>query len=501
MKLNSDILLESLSQQFTVECKGVSHKAMSLNPPLFFKQGMEYGNNEVYIAKVEELSPPPRGVSCLIVCLGNAPAKWDYETLCMFSITGNSNIEDVFNVVQATYARYGQWSTTLREILDTTASLAEMIREAACIFKNPITLLNNRLEIEVAVDSKGEIDIARLGPIPENRIPSFISRHKKNTSKTEPFLYEMKDEAGGHFAYCINIFKQGAYLGQLSMKDVDHSFSKADLALFDYFYGFISKAVEKQLNNSGRQFASLKSIFCDLINGLPVGVVQSQVALHSAAKDTAWLCIAIKPIDTTNLPLDYLCALLEQYFPQSSALPKSPYVALYLPVQKNGNDEETYSQKLEGIAENISFRAGVSFTFENVLDAHHYFCQAVNALEMTILGESTEVLHYFRDYALPYALKNSVGELSSEFMIPPGLLFLKKSEDRPGGTDYWKTLKVYLDNEMNITLTARDLFIHRTTLRVRLEKIRKAVDLSTPLSRMYIRYCLYLYEVFNLLEE
>jgi DNA-binding PucR family transcriptional regulator len=205
-------------------------------------------------------------------------------------------------------------------------------------------------------------------------------------------------------------------------------------------------------------------------------------------------------MDTTNLPLDYLCVLLERQFPHGFALSESPYIALYLPVQK-GRDGESVFDKLEEMAEHISLRAGISFVFKDILDARHYFHQAVHALEMAILRGQGGSLCHFREHALPYALKNSVGELSAKFMVPPDLLLLKNNDDKPGGTDYWQTLKVYLDNEMNATQTADDLFIHRTTLRMRLNRIKNVVDLSTPLSRMYVRYCLYLYETLGTLDE
>jgi DNA-binding PucR family transcriptional regulator len=205
-------------------------------------------------------------------------------------------------------------------------------------------------------------------------------------------------------------------------------------------------------------------------------------------------------MDTTNLPLDYLCVLLERQFPHGFALSESPYIALYLPVRK-GEDSESVFSKLEEMAEHISLRAGISFAFKDILDARHYFHQAVHALEMAVLQGGGGALWHFRDYALPYALKNSVGELSAKYMVPPDLLLLKNNDDKPGGADYWETLKVYLDNEMNATQTADDLFIHRTTLRMRLNKIKKVVDLSTPLSRMYVRYCLYLYETLGPLDE
>jgi DNA-binding PucR family transcriptional regulator len=98
---------------------------------------------------------------------------------------------------------------------------------------------------------------------------------------------------------------------------------------------------------------------------------------------------------------------------------------------------------------------------------------------------------------LKYALKNSVGEMLPEHLIPAELLKLREKGEYPGSVDYWQTLKIYLDNEMNASKTAQDLFIHRATLHVRLNRILDSLDLSTAENRMFIRYCLYLYELFE----
>jgi Regulator of polyketide synthase expression len=53
-------------------------------------------------------------------------------------------------------------------------------------------------------------------------------------------------------------------------------------------------------------------------------------------------------------------------------------------------------------------------------------------------------------------------------MMPCGLTrLLQESKE---GADYWRTLEVYLDHEMNASQTARELFIHRTTLQNRLNR-------------------------------
>ena len=129
------------------------------------------------------------------------------------------------------------------------------------------------------------------------------------------------------------------------------------------------------------------------------------------------------------------------------------------------------------------------------MKSHDYFRQAMIALETADSMEIQEKFCYFEDYALSYALKNSIGELRPELMMPCGLArLLQESRE---GADYWKTLEVYLDHEMNASRTARELFIHRTTLQNRLSRISRFVDLDSPESRMYLRYCIYLYRLFQ----
>jgi len=59
-------------------------------------------------------------------------------------------------------------------------------------------------------------------------------------------------------------------------------------------------------------------------------------------------------------------------------------------------------------------------------------------------------------------------------------------------TDYMQTLDVFLKNEMSISQTAADLFIHRNSLIKRLEKLKQLlnIDLESPDVRLYYRICL-----------
>jgi DNA-binding PucR family transcriptional regulator len=59
----------------------------------------------------------------------------------------------------------------------------------------------------------------------------------------------------------------------------------------------------------------------------------------------------------------------------------------------------------------------------------------------------------------------------------PGLLKLQEY-DREHNTELYRTLFVYLKNNLRVVHAARELFIHRSTFLYRLERIQKITGLS-----------------------
>lgn len=499
MKLNADILYESLSRQVAVKRLGANVKSLSLSSPIFFYGDTKYQSDRVYVGRAGELPAPPRDIACLIICVGGGlPAGWNPGRACVFAVVDETDILRIFNILQVTFERYQQWNLNLREILDSTASIEEMIRVTAPIFGNPISLCNNRLEIEAVADPGNNAEVSPVGPVPEKYIQQFLGHHSKNISIHHPFVYEMDDIS----TYCINIYKQDTYLGLIAMGDMNHPFRPGDFELFGCFFDYISAAAEKHLNTVGRQFITLKSVFRDLLGAMPVSASLIHKALRKGDEGDGWICAAIKLTgNAEQLPGEYLCTMVESHLKNAIALFADGYIAAFLSVKNSKRDTNASCEALELVLQDLSMQAGVSFPFTDVTKARYFFRQAVNALDTATSFARETTLCLFRDYALLYALQNSVGEFPVEYMMPEGLLALRGKDDLPGSADYWNTLKVYLDNEMNATKTAKDLFIHRTTLQARLNKLRDVVDLDMPQSRMYIRYCIYLYEAFVSVEE
>ena len=99
----------------------------------------------------------------------------------------------------------------------------------------------------------------------------------------------------------------------------------------------------------------------------------------------------------------------------------------------------------------------------------------------TLLDPDASPLYKFQDYALAEMVVNSIGQFPIEMFYTSGLRKLV-AHDAESPTSYIKTLKCFLDHNMNVTHTAKALYLHRSTLIERMERIRELLgdDLSDP---------------------
>ena len=79
--------------------------------------------------------------------------------------------------------------------------------------------------------------------------------------------------------------------------------------------------------------------------------------------------------------------------------------------------------------------------------------------------------------AYRYLLSQGGEHLSPELLCSNKLLILKQYDEK-NKTELYRTLRVYLELERNVLQTAKTLFIHRSTLFYRLERIQKLADVD-----------------------
>lgn len=147
---------------------------------------------------------------------------------------------------------------------------------------------------------------------------------------------------------------------------------------------------------------------------------------------------------------------------------------------------------------------GVSTQFLKLKDLPDYRTQASEAIDIGMAKRFRETkqrpagneCYYFEDYVLDFIIDKCCTRIIPETLCPPGLAALIEY-DRVNGTEFCITLREFLDNNMQVSETARRMFMHRNSLIKQLTKIRKIIqaDLDDPDVRLTLSFA------FRMLED
>jgi sugar diacid utilization regulator len=153
----------------------------------------------------------------------------------------------------------------------------------------------------------------------------------------------------------------------------------------------------------------------------------------------------------------------------------------------------TCLSKLAPLIRESLLKAGVSNEFYDLASLPQFYKQAEIALKYGNENDSTKWCHKFQDIAMVYSAHQACQELEPCFICAPDLLRLKEY-DKKNESDFYNTLKVYLQNNCNTALTSQNLYIHRSTLFYRLEKIKKLIELKLDNHDdvLYLRFSFYM---------
>jgi hypothetical protein len=520
MMINAEIIAQNLAKSMDVRLMGLPSKALKLKRVKLYESGRELKAGSVYVADIsipDEL--PIIAEDSLLVCVGglfvsgafgsankaeNSNARAGKGALLL--VDGSSGYLAVFNAIQDIFERYIEWDESLREILNGSGGIKEMVDVSVPIFENPIGVIDQELRVVVATDilpsvgegQKPRYSLRTKAGLPVTEPAGVIRRiHAQNYTRRKPFLFVDKKLR----CYCINLYVNNCYSGMLGLGNEYRPQTDADLVLFEYFSGLVLAAYRKLTTITGCKIVDLRNVFRSLMNGEVVSEIKVNRALTSSGQPDQFICISIRPTaDSSNIPAEYFCAQLENLLPGSIVIPHESAIAGILSLNNCPRGVDGALSLLDEFLEELDFRAGVSNSFADLQNVKSYFTQARCAIEIgSEVGWKEEERgkgvggggrHFlFRDYALPYIITQAQKELAPRFLVPPGLLRLKAHDSR-ASSEYWRTLRVYLDSSMNVTLTAKKLYLHRRSLYQRLRRIEKLLelDLKDPYDRLYLLF-------------
>ena len=178
-----------------------------------------------------------------------------------------------------------------------------------------------------------------------------------------------------------------------------------------------------------------------------------------------------------NYMLRSVCSKILERIPGSSLYYTRTRIYILINLQIAKIHTSDIRMKMSELIRESLLKAAVSDEFEKMRDFPLYMRQAAACLDHMEQTQMTDWFGEFRQIAVPYWLRNGTKELPPSLLVSRGIRLLKEYDDL-NHSDLTETLKVYITQERNTTVTSQMLRIHRSTLPHRLEKIREITGLN-----------------------
>lgn len=500
MRLNIDILRDHLPPQFQTKRYGPQNRVCTYARPMIYEGLEPLKQGDLYLSTTDLLEGQRPVPGSAVVAIGSRlNREWAQSGVEVLLITSGCTLIQLFNEVQRIYNEFDAWDEAIRAALDEDDQfdLKAVMALGSSQLKHSISISDRslcnfmRATYECLPDGTDHVTVTDEPGFMDLEHGSMIREAcQLERVITVPYVSAVVSENNRY--YCYNVYLMGTFSGCFSIDDGGHPFRESDFPLMDHFLKCLEKGYAKYIykyshTNGGSRMAALQKLLTHRL------LTPTELAYFTLSPGENWRCFWLKASNQTKAyPKEYMYAMINAIMPQVGYATVVHDELMGLLRLREDNAEETM-EVFSNMVQRLGYFGGVSNPFWNLNQVSDYLRQADYAAERG-QGRKKPVAS-FSGYTLGYILSACVGDMPLETLLSEGLLALRDN-DRERGSEYLKTLDVYLKNEMNITRTAECLFIHRSSLIKRLDKIQRLLgnDLSKPNMRLYYRICLALME-------
>ena len=463
-------------------------------------------NQYVYIARTDDL-PPALNAHQIgsLICIGEPPESYFKEQFSLIIFPESTNLIPLFEKVQLLFEKNMQWSMSLQQALASNSNLDELFILASDYFQNPVFAHDPQFFILSSPCyangmTRWELDQQTgLMRTPISLINDFkIDSEYRETLSTHGTQMFSANQRGYRILY-HNLWDDfGNYEGRVCIDELQTPLTPGQNHALAYFSQIVQIALHKQALNPETYVR-------------PYITFLTRVIEHTADNDeiAQWL-----PLSSWNAQDNYVCARLilqdrdiqtriivqschhiESSIPGCYAFLYRDDIVVLINLTAAGLSFSDCVSRLAIITREGLFKTGFSTPYNQFKDTPYYYLQAGIALEYGIKSDSMFWNYQFEQYAMPYICDQITKELPARQICCQKILKLKEY-DRQNNTDLYETLRCYLNHERNAVQTANAMFIHRSTLFYRLNRIKSLLDINmdVPENRLYLQLSYYLLE-------
>ena len=407
-------------------------------------------------------------------------------------------------MVLSVFVRYAAWAQSLQHILSSGGGLYELCVAAIDFFQNPLYIHDENFNIlampmwvvgmtEMLVD-----EVTGNATIPLEKIQSFQVNPDYIKTLSTHGAQLWNPSYNSHRVVYVNIWANDKYCGRFLINEMNSPLKPSQFTTAEYFTKIISIAFQQNLFKSNSAL-TFEKILYRLLSGEKIDEPYLLERLHMVGweRNHQYICFQLRLQEDSHqlLSAKKLSSTVGIFLKKSFSFPVGNIVYTICNLTLSGYTLPACENIMVHPSKTASMVSGASSSFCDFMQMEEYCRQAGTAIDIGQHRDPDKQHYPFDRYVLDYIIQHCLSDYSPEAICSNAILQLEKS-DREKNTNYLQTLQCYIDNNCQQTATAQAMFIHRSTLTYRLEKIQEltGVDLSDADTRLYLQISLKLLE-------
>lgn len=506
LRLNMQMLADGCTDLFLdTAFYNREHDKMRLVDVMLY-YGQDHLQEEyVYLADAETLRANPidnQDISLLTI--GN-PGDW-YQNMAnpMLVFSEDVSLPQLHNTVRGIFRRYFDFELQLHRALD-SGSLSELANLALDFFQNPLFIHDEHFVLlcrpqyvsgmtDVDVDEATGVAMFKMDLVSHFKTdPDYI--RTLSARRASLWIKNARPYFTAYRVLFMNLFDHmGRYRGRICINEINSSLLPSQFQMLEYFSLFVIRLLTRAKVATRREQTSFEAFLRSYLQGNPPSRESALrlITLHKWQENDALVCAKIQLTDRDLVmnTLDNAVRTLSIFFPRSSVFPEDSYIWMVENLTSEGFTEDQFHQRLQEFSRSGMFPVGVSDIFHNFFRLRSGFTQASIALQYQhCRPRKTDVSDFLQ--LVNYFFMTCAAKQADPVAICHEWLFELRAMDAERGTEYYKTLRAYLENERKLTETAQSLHVHRSTLQYRIDKLNELMQLSLDDAelRLYLLNC------------
>lgn len=444
-----------------------------------FKSNFLYVGTTSFIVKNKIKFEP-----CHVIFIDDLKENFPMECVegCSYVILeGSCDLFQVFNQISEIFTE----NNLLNNIKNST-SLNSIAETASQLLDNPVVIIDSSYRVLAnsetsKISDKYWVENIKKGYCSYDFIAYVRNMESIKTSLNNAFPFQVICAKSPVERWVSKIFVGGKLVGYIVVLLCESPMEASNKNILPSISNAISKYLEKTSNNLSLENTDYKNFFMDLLdnNISDEKALNEKFKSYNIALKSKFLIIAlnIDNYDSTNNIPNYLSYELNKLFHKKIHIYYENYVVILYDYDNDPFISLEHLQQLESFALENHIFLGISNSFNNLLLCKNHFNEAVNAIKLGKELNKLNTINYYKSFQFYDFLYNSSKLMEIDSFLHPSLKTLK-AFDAENNTELYKTLYIYLTNNKNAVFTAKQLFVHRNTIKYRLDKIAELTHIN-----------------------